>query len=229
MDTNRLLGALLGGVLAAPRRRATRRRTPAPLIDVRIGGSRRTAAALAALAGLAVEALAKAGQPVPTQPAPLPRPAPPPATGRPTSAPRPSPAAPNPWASAPAAPPPPAEPVGAEDREALLTIRAMIAAARADGTLDAAEREAIAGQLDQADLEPEARDLVLREFAQPASVEAIAREVTDPVLAAQIYAACILAVGEASAAERAWLDRFAALTGLSAATRRAIEERLAGG
>lgn len=105
----------------------------------------------------------------------------------------------------------------------------MISAARADGTLDAAEREAIAAQLDQADLEAEARELVLREFAQPASVEAIAREVTDPVLAAQIYAACVLAVGEVSAAERAWLDRFAALTGLAAPARRAIEERLAGG
>lgn len=229
MDTNRLLGALLGGVLTPPRRRTTRRRTPAPLIDVRIGGSRRTASALAALAGLAVEALTKAGRPVPTQPAPLPRPVPPPPSGRPTPATGPASAAPNPWESAPAAPSPPAEPVGAEDREALLTIRAMISAARADGTLDAAEREAIAGQLDRVDLEAEARDLVLREFAQPASVEAIAREVTDPVLAAQIYAACVLAVGEASAAERAWLDRFAALTGLSAAARRAIEERLAGG
>lgn len=231
MDTDRLLGALLGGVLAPPRRRATRRRTTAPLIDVRIGGSRRTASALAALAGLAVEALAKAGQSAPTRPAPLPRPAPPPpASGRPTPEPVPAPPPPNPWRSAPAPAVPASEPpVGAEDREALLAIRAMISAARADGTLDAAEREAIGAQLDQADLEAEARELVLREFAHPASVEAIAREVSDPVLAAQIYAACVLAIGDVSAAERAWLDRFAALTGLSAAARRAIEERLAAG
>jgi len=105
----------------------------------------------------------------------------------------------------------------------------MISAARADGSLDPAERDAIAAQLDQADLEPQARELVLREFARPAAVEAIAREIADPVLAAQIYAACVLAVGEISAAERAWLDRFAALTGLSDTARRAIEERLAAG
>lgn len=231
MDANRLLGTLLGGVLTPPRRRSTRRRTPAPLVDVRIGGSRRAASALAALAGLAVEALAKAGQTAPTGPGPLPRPAPP----TPAPAPRPAPASspparPTPWGAGSAAPPaPPAEPVGAEDREALLAIRAMISAALADGTLDPAERAAIATQLDRAELEAEARELVLREFNSPAPVEAIAREVTDPVLAAQIYAACVLAVGEASAAERAWLDRFAGLTGLSAAARRAIEERLAAG
>lgn len=231
MDANRLLDALIGGVLAPPRRRTARRRTPAPLIDVRIGGSRRAASALAALAGLAAEALAKAGQ---TGPVPLPRPVPPPpAPSPPAPPPRPVPASapparPGPWGSTPPSPPP-AEPVGAEDREALLAIRAMISAARADGTLDPAERAAIATQLDQAELEAEARELVLREFNAPAPVEAIAREITDPVLAAQIYAACVLAVGEASAAERAWLERFAQLTGLSAAARRAIEERLAAG
>ena len=230
MDANRLLGTLLGGALTPPRRRTARRRSPAPLIDVRIGGSRRAASALAALAGLAVEALAKAGQTTPTGPGPLPRPSPPPPSPPPaTKVPDPA-TRTNPWLSGAAAPPPPAaDPIGAEDREALLVIRAMISAARADGSLDPAERSAIATQLDQCDLETEARELVLREFNSPASVEAIAREVTDPVLAAQIYAACVLAVGEVSPAERAWLDRFAALTGLSVETRRAIEERLAPG
>lgn len=230
MDANRLLGTLLGGALTPPRRRTTRRRSPAPLIDVRIGGSRRAASALAALAGLAVEALAKAGQTTPTGPGPLPRPSPPAPTPRPpTKASDPS-TRTNPWFSGAAAPPPPAaDPVGAEDREALLVIRAMISAARADGSLDPAERSAIATQLDQCDLETEARELVLREFNSPASVEAIAREIADPVLAAQVYAACVLAVGDVSPAERAWVDRFAALTGLSAETRRAIEERLAPG
>lgn len=230
MDANRLLGALLDGVLTPPRRRSSRRRGPAPLIDVRIGGSRRAASALAALAGLAVEALAKAGQRAPTGPGPLHRPAPPPPASRSSAPPpvAPTPPRPNPWSSG-SPPPPPPEPVGAEDREALLAIRAMISAARADGVLEPAERSAIATQLDQADLEPEARDLVLREFANPAPVEAIAREIGDPVLAAQIYAACVLAVGEITPAERAWLDRFSALTGLSAATREAIEERLAAG
>lgn len=236
MDANRLLGTLLGGVLVPPRRRATRRRTPAPLIDVRVGGSRRTASALAALAGLAVEALARSGQgtvpPPPKAPAPKGRAA----TAGPAAPPGPVPAPPasgagakNPWGARPPSSPPPPEPVAAEDREALLIIRAMIAAARADGAIDPAERAAIAGQLDSAELDVEARDLVLGEFARPATVEALAREIADPVLAAQVYAACVLAVGEITPAERSWLDRFAALTRLSPQTCAAIEQRLAEG
>ncbi|WP_019014609.1 DUF533 domain-containing protein [Elioraea tepidiphila] len=240
MDATRLLGALLGGVLTPPRpRRTTAKRTtkpaakrtatPAPLIDVRVGGSRRTASALAALARLAAEALAQTSAPsprAPAPPAPAPRPTPPgvpvpyPVAGRPS-----------PWGTAkPAAPPaPPAEPVGAEEREALLIIRAMIAAARADGALDAEERAAIAGQLDQAGLDDEARELVLKEFASPASLDALAREIADPVLAAQVYAACVIAVGQASDAERAWLGELARRTGLAAETVAAIERRLAAG
>lgn len=256
MDAKRLLGALLGGVLAPPRapRRTTRApakppatRTakpaakpaakraarPAPLIDVRIGGSRRTSSALTALARLAAEALAQTSAPAPRAPAPR---TPPPRTpstpsGGPVPVPSPVPGRSHPWGAAkPAAPPPaPVEPVGAEDREALLIIRAMIAAARADGVIDAAERAAIAGQLDQAGLDAEARELVLKQFAAPASLDALAAEIADPVLAAQVYAACTIAVGEASAPERAWLADLARRTGLAAETVAAIERRLAAG
>jgi uncharacterized membrane protein YebE (DUF533 family) len=232
MDANRLLGALLGGVLAPPRapRRATRTTArpaakraarPAPLIDVRIGGARRTTSALTALARLAAEALAQTSAPAPRAPAPrtppTPGPVPDPVLGRPS-----------PWGTKPAAPAP-AEPVGAEDREALLIVRAMIAAARADGAIDADERAAIAGQLDQAGLDDEARELVLKELAAPASLDALAAEIADPVLAAQVYAACAMAVGQASEAERAWLAELARRTGLAAETVAAIERRLAAG
>ncbi len=234
MDANQLLGTLLGGVLVPPRRRPVRRRTSAPLIDVRIGSSRRTASVLAGLAGLAVEALTRSGQSTvpqaPTASAPRGRPA-----AAPLPSPQPAPTPPaggtgtkSPWGERPPAPAP-SLPVGAEDREVLLVIRAMIAASRADGAIDPEERAAIASQLDSADLDAEARDLVLSEFATPATVESLAREITDPVLAAQVYAACVLAVGEITPPERSWLDRFAALTRLSPQTCAAIEQRLSEG
>lgn len=235
MDAKRLLGALLGGVLAPPRppRRPARttakpaaKRTakPAPLIDVRIGGSRRTTSALTALARLAAEALAHT--PAPRAPAPRTPPIPP---GGPVPVPYPVLGRPSPWGTAKPVAPPPAEPVGAEDREALLIIRAMIAAARADGAIDADERGAIAAQLDRAGLDDEARELVLKEFAAPASLDALAAEIADPVLAAQVYAACVIAVGKASEAERAWLAELARRTGLAPETVAAIERRLAAG
>ena len=229
MDANRLLGTLLAGVLkpARPKRarttrkpaRPVRRRTakPAPLIDVRIGGSRRTGSALAALATLAAEALAQATAPAPRPPAP---------PAGPVPVPYPTTARGSPWSTA-APPAPPPDPVGAEDREALLVVRAMIAAARADGAIEADERQAIAGQLDQAGLEPEARELVLAEFADPAPIEMLAREITDPVLAAQVYAACVIAVGAQAEGERVWLAAFARRTGLAPETVAAIERRLA--
>lgn len=248
MDAKRLLGSLLGGVLDPPRRprgpartaasppkrsgkpAAKRASKPAPLIDVRIGSSRATASALTALARLAAEALAQTGAPSRAPEPRVPRPVPPP-PGGPVPAPYPTSAQPSPWGAAKRTPPPPApaEPVGAEEREALLIIRAMIAAARADGTIDAEERAAIAGQLDQAGLDDEARELVLREFANPATIPALTREITDPVLAAQVYAACVIAVGDASAAERAWLAELARATGLAAETVATIERRLTAG
>jgi uncharacterized membrane protein YebE (DUF533 family) len=115
----------------------------------------------------------------------------------------------------------------AESNEALLLVRAMIAAARADGQIDATERRAIAERLDSAGLDAEARDLVLAEFANPIPLEALVAQVPDPVAAAQVYAASVIAVGEASPAERVYLERLAAALRLTPEAAAAIEARLA--
>jgi hypothetical protein len=237
-DIERILGALLGGAASGGLRPARRRRTPAPLIDVRVGGSRTAARALASLAGAVLgTVLGGAGG--------APPPVPPPRRGGPVDAastrpPPPPPGRqgaplPNPWSSpAPPRPAPRASgteaaagaATGAEDAEALLILRGMISCAKADGTLDAAERAAIADQLDRAGLDQAARDLVLAEFARPAGVAEIAAEVRDPVLAAQVYAAAFLAAGELGPAERAWLDGFARAAGLDQKAAKEIERRL---
>jgi uncharacterized membrane protein YebE (DUF533 family) len=237
-DMARILGALLGGAARGGLRPARRRRrSPAPLLDVRVGGSRAAATALATLAGAVLGSVFGGGQ------APAPRPAPPPAAprqrrsgapadARPADA-RPADVAPaqplpNPWSSPPKPAPLPAHQpeASAEDAEALLILRAMISCAKADGSLDAAERGAIAAQLDEAGLDQVERDLVLAEFAGPAGVAEIAAAVTDPVLAAQVYAAAYLAAGEVAEAERAWLTAFAAAAGLDGRAAAEIERRL---
>jgi tellurite resistance protein len=239
-DMQKILGALLGGAQRGGIRPTRRRRSPAPLVDVRIGGSRSATAALATLAGAVLGSILGGGGAPPPAPA---RPGP--AQGRASrsepidvapASPRPPGSSeaplPNPWSSRPAAQKPAAPPTpdtNAEDEEALLILRAMISCAKADGKLDAAERTAIAGQLDQAGLDQAARDLVLAEFASPASVAEIARAVRDPVLAAQVYAAAYLAAGEIEAAERGWLDGFAQAAGLDPRAAAAIEAKLSGG
>lgn len=225
VDLGRVLGALLGGAATPPRRR---RRTPANrgLINVSIGsgGSRALNAALGTLATVAAKALADtlAG---PATPAP--RPAPAPAPRRPVDV---RPPARLPQTGATPWTPPPVEAAGpsADSAEALLLVRAAIAAAKADGTLDAGERAHIAGQLDAAGLSAEERDFVLRDLDTPLAPEAIAKQVRDPMLAAQVYAAAVAGAGEVSEAERAFLDTLARALRLDGAATAAIEARLAG-
>ena len=213
MDFGRIFGAVLSGAAQPPRRR-TSRRASGPF-GMTQAETRQIGRALGALAGIAAEALSKPAEPSPVrgkvEPAQASKPIEP--TRRlPEVAPR------------PAAPPPPS----AEHAEARLLLRAMIAAARADGVVDRAERTAIAAQLDAAGLSATERDQVLADFDAPASIEQLAQGARDPILKAQLYAAAFAAVGEVSEAERAWLDRLAQALKLQPTACRAIEERLGG-
>jgi uncharacterized membrane protein YebE (DUF533 family) len=220
MDLNRVLGALLGGAAQPPRRR--RRSTSS--IGSLIGGRSAEARAARAIGALAAGAIAEwmKGGPAP-QPAPAPRPA----SRTPDVAParRMPEAGASPWGRAAPAPEP--EGPDAEEAEALLMVRAMIAAAKADGRVDAAERAAIAAQLDAAGLSAEERDFVLADFERPLTPEALAKEATDPMLKARLYAAAFAGAGEVTAAERAWLDALAKAMKLDKAAAAAIEARLA--
>ncbi|MBR0669084.1 tellurite resistance TerB family protein, partial [Roseomonas hellenica] len=181
--------------------------------------------ATAAAEALATRAPASAPEPRPTRPVPdLRAPAPVPPSTRHGSVPATAPAA-SPWSPKPAAPPPEPE---AETAEALLMIRAMIAAARGDGRIDAEERKAIAAQLDGAGLTTAERDFVLADFDSPLTPAALAAEARDPMQAAQIYAAAFAAAGEISAEERAWLDQLGRALRLDRAALAAIESRLGG-
>jgi uncharacterized membrane protein YebE (DUF533 family) len=250
-DLGGVLGAVLGGGQTV---RGTRRRTPAR-------GGQDLGRALAMLAGVAIEAMAKSQQQQPVPPPPAPGPLPgkargargAPASGKPAPLPggaksgsaavrgsvpaagrdpwggaaRGKPAPSDAWAPVPGVPAPPT--VSAEDREGLLMLRAMIAAAKADGHVDSAERERIADQLDAAGLGQAARDAVLAEFDRDVAPEALAREAQDPMLAAQVYAAAVAGAASIEGAERAWLDGFAKALRLDRAATEAIERRIRGG
>jgi uncharacterized membrane protein YebE (DUF533 family) len=184
----------------------------------------RAARAIGALAAGAIAEWMRRSQSAPPPP-PSPRPARGVDVRPPPAAPRPPPA--TPWRQP--APPPAPEPQGpdAEEAEALLLVRAMIAAAKADGRVDAGERAAIAAQLDAAGLSAEERDFVLADFDRPMTPEALAREAADPMLRARVYAAAVAGAGAISPEERAWLDALAKALRLDKAAAAAIEERLA--
>jgi len=96
------------------------------------------------------------------------------------------------------------------DQKALLLIRAMIAAANADGQITAVERQRILSKLDEAGAEPDDRRIVEQELQQPRSLDALLRDVTDPETAEQVYLASEMAIDAGSPAEKSYLQYLAA-------------------
>jgi uncharacterized membrane protein YebE (DUF533 family) len=103
-------------------------------------------------------------------------------------------------------PEPEPEPAALDDAHAMLLIRAMIAAANADGEIAPDERRHIESKLDQAGAGPEERAVLDRELQNPRSIDQIVREVRDQETAEQVYLASRIAMTPDTAAEKAYLD-----------------------
>lgn len=108
------------------------------------------------------------------------------------------------------------EPEAASEATALLFIRAMIAAAAADGAIDAEERTAILGGLREAGFDQEANEWLEGEMANPASIETLAQGAQSPEVAAQIYTAARIAINPDTPKEKDFLAGLAASLGLDA-------------
>jgi uncharacterized membrane protein YebE (DUF533 family) len=93
-------------------------------------------------------------------------------------------------------------------------IRAMIAAAAADGRIGAAEQQKILGGLKQAGIEDSAQQFLATEIANPATVEELAQGVASPEEAVQLYTAARIAVDPDTSEERAFLADLAEALGI---------------
>jgi uncharacterized membrane protein YebE (DUF533 family) len=100
-------------------------------------------------------------------------------------------------------------PVSQTEDDALLYLRAMVAAASSDGQIDEAERKRIVTGLNKAGIDPEATRWLEREMASPANVEELSARVTSPEKAVQIYTAARLAVDPDTIQEREFLRQLA--------------------
>jgi uncharacterized membrane protein YebE (DUF533 family) len=98
------------------------------------------------------------------------------------------------------------EPAALDDAHAMLLIRAMIAAANADGEITPDERQRITSKLDQAGAGTDERAVLERELQNPRSVDQIVRDVHDRETAEQVYLASRIAMEPDTAAEKAYLD-----------------------
>ena len=104
------------------------------------------------------------------------------------------------------------------NEDALLLIRAMIAAANADHVVDDVERHTILGKVTASGLGAEEHGFMEEELANPLDIRALAAQVKSPEMAEQVYAASILALEVDSDAERNYLQRLASTLNLDTAT-----------
>ena len=99
-----------------------------------------------------------------------------------------------------------------EEQVSVLMIRAMIQAARADGEIDADEREAILEMMNDADAEETA--FIQRQMTDPVNPEALAAD-TPEGHEIEVYTASVVAIEPDNRAEAEHLDKLARALGLS--------------
>jgi len=136
----------------------------------------------------------------------------------------------------PPPPPPPAStdlpgigqppPAGGLQSEALLLIRAMIAAANADGNIDPEERKKILQHLREAGITPEEERFIVQELNSPPSIDSLLPSITTPELAAEVYTVSLLAIDADSRAEKAYLGYLKARLNLDEAKVKEIHDQL---
>ena len=108
------------------------------------------------------------------------------------------------------------EPAAVTNENATLLIRTMIAAAAADGRIDAKEQQGIIGGMEQAGAGSGAREFLMREAGNPASIEELADAVDSPQEALQVYTAARIAVDPDEQEEHEFLAALADRLGIDA-------------
>lgn len=112
--------------------------------------------------------------------------------------------------------PPPSDLHDLEAADAVLLVRAMIAAAHADGALDGQERGRIAGALNTTVLDEGERRRLDGLLEEPQCLEALLRQVATPKMASRFYAVSLAAVDKDSSVNLAYLRYLALRLGLPA-------------
>jgi uncharacterized membrane protein YebE (DUF533 family) len=107
-----------------------------------------------------------------------------------------------------------------------LVLKGMINAAKADGQIDQQEGQRITSQLQQAGIDQHGQQWVLNEMYGPLDLDAFAAEIHSPEVAAQVYAASLLAIEVDTDAERSYLEQLARRTGLQPAVVQHIHQTM---
>jgi uncharacterized membrane protein YebE (DUF533 family) len=89
-------------------------------------------------------------------------------------------------------------------------LRALIAAAKADGRIDEAEKHMISTEIGRHTDDPQLQQWLDDEVAKPLDPNEVAQSATDPGMASEMYLASVMLVNDQQDAERNYLDELAA-------------------
>lgn len=104
------------------------------------------------------------------------------------------------------------------DDTARLLLAAMISAAKADGQIDGQEMSRIMGEAGKDGSTDEERRFLIEEMSRPMDLGALVAAVPSAAVAAQVYAASLVAISVDTPAEKAYLRELAAGLGLDDGT-----------
>lgn len=112
------------------------------------------------------------------------------------------------------------------DSDAVLLIRAMIAAANADGFIDAKEKRRILKRFQTLDLSELEHTFIAGELSSPANLDQIVSQVESPEIAVQIYAVSLMAIDVDTDTEHRYMDGLARRLDIDNEKQRWIHEKL---
>ncbi|TKR30947.1 tellurite resistance TerB family protein [Luteimonas gilva] len=105
-------------------------------------------------------------------------------------------------------------------------LKALVAAAKADGHIDAREKSVIEGEFSRIDEDAELRGWLSAELERPLDPAEVASAAATPEMASEMYLASVLAADDQSFMERAYLDELARQLKLDDALKAKLEEQV---
>ncbi|WCM52429.1 tellurite resistance TerB family protein [Pseudomonas sp. WJP1] len=100
-------------------------------------------------------------------------------------------------------------PTAQAEQHSQAILKALVAAAKADGHIDARERELIEGEFSKLDNDQELQHWLHAELNKPLDPSDVARSASTPEMAAEMYIASVMLVDEESFMEKSYLDELA--------------------
>ncbi|RYZ70741.1 MAG: tellurite resistance TerB family protein [Lysobacteraceae bacterium] len=105
-------------------------------------------------------------------------------------------------------------------------LRALVAAAKADGHIDARERQVIEGEFSRISQDAELQQWLHAELEKPLDPAEVARSASTPEIASEMYLASLMAADEQSFMERAYLDELARQLKLDDTLKQKLEQQV---